>query len=317
MLRFSNVLLIILICSYFSISGTNDSIKTSHIEPTQINLNTYVEKSKIPLNRSVVLRIELSWKGELSRYQIEPVTQPILTNLLLEGSGSENRLETQEDGSFRAVKSITYRFHPLEMGMAYIDGMTIKYIDKNTGVEEKLSSQRIMVEVEEPLPEPDKSKFQSTFYLILLIIFFTITGYFIFLYFRKRRDSRISDVPVISLPESYLNILAQEVDPKGTNLDEMITRLTRIFKEYLDKDFGLHTKEKSTKEIVEQLQNLDIDEMDKNNLQNVFEKLDVIKFTGNVIDPNDFSNIYGTIETFLIKRKQQMDKLEIEKKEEE
>jgi len=281
----------------------------------QIQLRSYVEESRVPLNRLVILHLEISWPGKLNRFQIEPVSQPILTNLLLEGSGSENRLLTQPDGSLKAIKAITYQLRPLEMGMAYIDGVIIKYIDRELGDEENLSSQRVMVEITEPLPENQGKKLKAFIYIILFIIFFSILTYFILVYIRKKRLASKSLTPVISPAESYLNRLMHEVDPRGTNLDQMVQRLSKLFKEYLEQDFGISARELNTKEIQQALQQLPIEESDKSNLSVVFEKLDIIKFSRKSIDPNDFIHIYGAIENFLLKRKQIFDSSESMSKE--
>jgi hypothetical protein len=297
----------------FSFSHSADSLST--ISNHQIQLRSYVEESKVPANRLVILHLEISWPGKLNRFQIEPVSQPILTNLLLEGSGSENRLLTLEDGSLKAIKAITYRLRPLEMGMAYIDGVVIKYIDRESGEEENLSSQRIMVEITDPLPENQGKKLRAFVYIILFAIFFTITGYFILVYIRKKRMASKSVAPIMCPAESYLNRLMQEVDPRGTNLGQMISRLSRLFKEYLEQDFRIPAKELSTKEIVEALQQLQIDENDKAGLSTVFQKLDILKFAQKNIDPNEFIHIYGAIENFLLKRKQIFDAAESKSKE--
>ncbi len=310
-------LLLFCLWSFHSLFARDgDTTRTLPSAPEQIRLNTYVESSRVPLNRPVIFRIELSWPGELNRYQIEPVSQPILTNLLLEGSGSENRLEPQEDGTFKAIKSITYRFKPLEIGMAYIDGVVVKYVDRETGEENQLSSQRIMVEIVEPLPERGEGPVRAVIYIVLLLIFFAVLLYFIILYLKKRKQAQQRPVPVASLPEIYLNRLGQEVDPRGTNLAEMTARLSKIFREYLDEEFGIHARESSTQEIVAQFSQLDLEERDRENLKTVLEKLDLIKFAGKNVDPADFTDIFGTIEAFLIKRKQLLEVREVELKEE-
>ncbi len=294
----------------FSFAQSNDTVNTADTtqyslqEIQKIQLRTYVESSKVPQNRPVIFHVELSWPGDLSRYRIEPVSQPILTNLILEGSGSENRLEPLENGKFKAIKSLTYRFKPLEMGMAYIDGVTVKYVDSVTGKEDRLTSQRVMVEIVEPLPDQGQGGVKSFVFLFLIIAFLVILGYFLFMYFKKKKEARQAIEPVVPLSEIYLNRLAQEVDPRGTNLDEMVTRLSKIFREYLDQEYGIRSRESSTSEIIEQLQKIEMDESSRMNLEMVFKKLDLIKFAGKNIDPADFTNIYGTIETFLLKQKE-------------
>ncbi len=289
--------------STFLFAQSVDSTQTESPRPQQINLRTYVESSRVPLNRPVIFHIELSWLGDLNQYQIEPLEQPILTNLLLEGSGSENRIEPLENGEVRAVKAITYRLKPLEMGMAYIDGIVVKYINQETGEENQLTSQRVMVEIVDPIPEPGGGPWKSLLYIILFTLFFGVVGYFLIMFFRKRRQT-VQEQPVVPLPEEYLNRLAQEVDPRGTNLNEMVDRLARIFRNYLDQEFHIRARESSTSEIIEKLRQTDLEDQDLVSLHRALERLDVIRFAQRPVDPNEFSQIYGVIEMFLRKRQQ-------------
>jgi hypothetical protein len=318
MKKYFNIFLtIFLFTSFFSQTikaQVPDSL--SDISEQNITLNAYVESSRVPLNGMVVLHIEVSWPGKLSQYQIAPVSQPILTNLLLEGSGSENRLITGDDGEPHSLKAITYRLRPLEMGMAYIDGIVVKYEDRQNGLEDNLSTQRIMVEILEAIPENGDSTFKSLIYIILLILFFVIMFYFIIKYFRKKKVSEHEDKTAISVAEKYLQQLSQKVDPRGTNLDEMTQRLSRIFREYIHRDFNIPAKELSTNEILLQVKELDLQETDKEILSTVFKKLDEIKFTGKLIDPNEFTSVYGSIEEFLLRRKQEFESSRYSTKEE-
>jgi len=84
--------------SYSQSPSSIDTSKFNFSESQQIQLRTFVESSSVPQNRPVIFHVELSWVGNLGRYRIEPISQPILTNLILEGSGSENRLQPLEEG---------------------------------------------------------------------------------------------------------------------------------------------------------------------------------------------------------------------------
>ena len=124
---------------------------------SEIQLRTYIEQENIPLNREVIFHIELSWPGDLSRYKISEIVEPTVTNLTTRGSGSSNKVRTDGDGKLKSIKEITFYFRPLEMGMAYIDGVIINYQDTATQKDESLISSRIGVKIIEPLPEPSQN----------------------------------------------------------------------------------------------------------------------------------------------------------------
>ena len=295
------------------------STRTGISSPTEkiaIQLNTFVESSEVPLNGKVKYHVELSWIGDLSRFRIEPMEQPILTNLLSEGSGSSNKLEPQANGSFRAVKTITYQFKPVEMGMAYIDGIIIKYEDMVTATQDELQAQRVMIEIVDPIPESSGGGFKAIVYVVLLIIFFGACAYFLARYINKRKTNAEAPSQDVCLAQEYLTRIYQDVDPKSTNLSEMTSRLSMIFREYLSRDFHLAAREASSQEIIDQLGIKQFEETELTKMKELFGKLDLIKFAGEQVNPGEFSNIYGTIEAFLLKQKQNwQDQQELNKKE--
>lgn len=280
-----------------------DTAATDTGLPEKIQLNTFLENSRVPLNRPVLFHVELSWEGELSRYQIEPVSQPILTNLLMEGSGSENRLEPLPNGKFRAVKSITFRFKPLEMGMAYIDGVRVKYRDNIKGTEDFLTSQRVMVEIVDPLPEAGDFTQPSLFYIILFAIFLGVIAYAFIVFLKKRKLAQKEPEIFVPLAEQYLEKMTAQIDPKSGNLKEMLDRLTRLFREYLQRQFGLRAADLSEAVIGDRLQEAGLEADSVQQLSDLFKKLEEIRFSGKTVDPVEFTRIYGIIEAFLLKRK--------------
>ncbi len=285
--------------------GAQEAEDTTRVaSPPAIEFRAYVEQSRVPLNQKVVFHVELSWIGPLDRYAIQPLEQPILTNLLMEGSGAANRLIPLADGKYRSVKTITYQFRPMEMGMAYIDGILVQYRDRVTGEEDQLQSQRIMVEIVEPVAEGGKHV-RALIYIVLLVLFFGTVAYFVVQFVRRRRQPE-SESPAAAVPlaERYLTKIGQEVDPRSTNLAEMTRRLSRLFREYLAREFECSTLEASTAEILAHLREKNLDQLEMSRLESVFLKLDEIKFAGKRVEPAEFMEIYGTIEAFLNKRKE-------------
>lgn len=297
--------ILLLLCTVvFSQTFNNaDTLNASANQPSTIELKTYLKRSSVPLNRSVEFHLELSWIGDMSRYQIIQIPQPVLTNLVMEGSGSANRLEELGGGQYRSTKSITYKLTPLAIGMAYIDGLEVKYRDQKTGEVDALYSQRMSVQITDALPDESGSSFLAIIYIVLLGVFFVSVLYFLALFFKRRKQAKSAVEPEIPLAERYLKKLSHEVDPKGANLSEMTVQLSRVFREYLANEYNITTREASTKEIVSHLKAAGVNEAELRRVEELFEKLDVVKFAGGEVDPTEFSNMYGIVENFLYERK--------------
>ena len=298
-LSFLRIVFLVIVINGLCIAQSSDTLDT---EQSSIQLKTFVESSQVPLNGKVKYNVEVSWIGDLSRFQIKPIEQPILTNLLLVGSGSSNKLEPIEGNQFRAVKTITYQFKPVELGMAYIDGLTVQYEDNETGKKDELQAQRVMIEILDPIDEGKSGGFKAVIYIALLIIFFGTMAFFLARYINKRKTHAEALPQDVCLAQEFLTRISQDVDPKSNNLSEMTSRLSNIFREYLSRDFHISAKEASSQEIMQQLKIKKFDETDLINMKDMFIKFDLIKFAGEQVDPAEFSNIYGTIEAFLLKQ---------------
>ncbi len=127
--------------------------------------------------------------------------------------------------------------------------------------------------------------------------------YFVIVYFKKKKETQKAPESATSLAEQYLKQLSHHIDPRGTNLQEMTLKLSGIFREYLSKEYQIPAREASNTEICEYLKNTGLEDTELERLQQLFEKLDIVKFAGADIDPSEFSNIYGTVEEFLNQRK--------------
>ena len=161
---FGLFLCLILSSSIFSQSNQDTSV-------SDISLLTYVENESVALNREVVYIVQLSWQGELSRYKISDVLDPDVTNLIVRGSGSSNKVITNSDGKEISTKRITFYFRPVEMGMAYINGVTIRYKDTLLDQNESLLAGRISVKIIDPIPGNSSNNIlQYVIYAIMILV---------------------------------------------------------------------------------------------------------------------------------------------------
>ncbi|MGH1363083.1 MAG: hypothetical protein ACRBF0_05960 [Calditrichia bacterium] len=271
-------------------------------QTSSIALRAYVDSGQIPLNQNVLFHLELSWSGDMSRYQISGIPQPVLTNLLMEGSGSTNRLDPVESGGLRSTKMITYKLRAVEQGMAYIDGLEVNYRDTQTGASDKLVSQRVMVEIVAPVSEGSDAV-SSLIYMVLLGIFLLTIGYFILIFLKKRR-ARESDSAAENATEEevLLKQIAQDIDPKGTNLNEMVLKLAKLFIGYLSSKIESVRGTETATDLLAAVNASDLKNSQSDKLGNALATVDLVRFAGKKLQPEEFSSIYNAIESFLLEQ---------------
>lgn len=272
------------------------------VQPGFISLRAYVESGQVPLNRNVIFNLELSWNGDMSRYQITDIPQPILTNLLMEGSGSTNRLETVEGNQLRSTKMISYKLRPVEEGMAYIDGLEVNYIDTQSRAAEKLQSQRVMVEILEPVSEGG-AVVSSLIYWVLLGIFLATIAYFIMIFLKKRRARADGEsAEILSAEQSVLKKISQEIDPKGSNLNDMVLRLSGLFTDYLGEKIDGVDSSSTAGDLMKAVAGSDLQLSKAAPFEEALKDIDLVRFAGKKLQPHEFSAIYNEIESFLLEQ---------------
>ena len=264
---------------------------------SNVRLRTYLSSDEVPLNREVVYHVELSWQGELNRYHILEAGEPVLTNLKLRGSGSANHFSLDEQGNPVSKKTITYYFVSNTMGMAYVDGVIIKYEDKHSGLQESLISQRLGVKIVEAEPEPGKGADTNTLILVLFGgLFLLILAYFLNRYYMIRRKQKEMQAQKPPTPEeSYLALLRQETrENKGEIADKFVT-LSRLLQKYFMEKFDLSMSADFNK-IKEALLKLNINEAEVNKIKRFYDQAELNKFAGEPIPENDYHLFYDTLE---------------------
>ncbi|MEE4312223.1 MAG: BatD family protein, partial [candidate division KSB1 bacterium] len=126
-----------------------DSLSTA---PPDIRVIARVSTKEVPLNRSVIFTVQVEWAGDLARYEISEIENPEVRNFKIMSNSSADRRE-MENNVQKAVKTFEFGLAPEELGMGYIEGVIIKYLDVETGDGKHLITNRLEVKVVDPLPE--------------------------------------------------------------------------------------------------------------------------------------------------------------------
>jgi hypothetical protein len=273
---------------------------------SNIQLKVYLDQDAVPQNGEVVYHVELIWYGELDRYQISKIGDPVISNLRLRGSGSSNRYFIDEAGNQRSVKQVNYYFTPIEMGMAYIDGITIQYEDKVTAQNEMLSAHRLGVKIIEPLPDPDSgADLGLIIILVLVFLFIVVVIYFVGRYLKQRKLNAEAEAAIPkTLEEKYLDLL-DNIELSAENRNETLSSITKLLNSYFSEKYALPGSSSfdQVKEKLEKM-NIAVDLQDK--INNLYERDKLSKFAREQVAENELHLFFDTVEQ-LIEQLQKME----------
>jgi hypothetical protein len=273
-----------------------------------IDLRTYIEQEAVPLNREVVYHVQLQWEGPLTRYKISNIGEPITTNLIANGNGSSNRINPGSEGRTLSTKIITYYFKPVEMGMAYIDGVTIKYIDQFTGREESLLSGRIGVKIIEPIAETGDGIARSKILYFILVLCIIGGGILIGIRYKKRRDEAYTQSLLNkkeTLEEKYLRLLKETIHYRVEGIKESVGDLSRLLSGYFMERYRLNITGSSGEKLIAELQDKLQHQDTTERIVDFYERTEKVKFAGEGIDESEFHRMYDTVELVLEHQKSQ------------
>jgi hypothetical protein len=288
----SATLLLFLLSSF--LFAQNDSLSS------EISLKTYLEEDSVPLNQEVVYHVELSWEGDLSRFSIGEIGEPVITNLSLRGSGSSNRITTSKNGKPLSIKRVTYYLKPLSIGMAYIDGLSIQYKENSSAKSETLFAQRIGVKIIDPVASDKDAFMPGTILLwILLIGFLAALAYFIFRYM-QRRPKQEADAPQQSIEEKYLELQSETIHIANRASKENISDMSKLLAGYISEKFAI-TDKVDMPVIKEKLAHLKIEEELIQKISQMYEKAELARFAGEQVDIAEMHMFFDTIEHILSK----------------
>jgi hypothetical protein len=296
---------LIIICIFVSLSfaqSVSDSVSS------EIKLRTYIESENVPLNREVVYHIELRWQGELNRYKISEILEPTATNLATRGSGSSNKVRNAPDGSLISVKEITFYFRPLEIGMAYIDGVTIRYTDQLKENDESLISSRIGIKIIEPLPEPSENDFVSNLLFGLLILIVVGTAIYLYLHYRKKQkeeaEKALMDIKE-TVEEKYLRLLKETIHLNTDNVKDSLNDLTHLLNGYISERYHFPVSNISADDLKNALKEKELSEESLSRINDYYSKANLVKYAGEAVEDSEFHRLYDTVELVLESQKKE------------
>ncbi|MEE9169750.1 MAG: hypothetical protein V3U73_08280 [bacterium] len=265
---------------------------------TRIEISTSVEKTQVPLNRTMKLFVILSWIGDPDRYSIVDFDNPALTNFDIVGTATVNRSEVI-DNQTHVYKEYVYTLKPRELGMSYVEGVIVKCRDTVLNREENLVSQRISVETVDPLPDP-KEATPIWQYAIPALVLLALTGSVLLWLRRRRRAAEEIEIPQgPPLEEAYLQNLGSDINLEHPNLNDDFATLSRLLRRYLTEKFQIRVLEGTTEDLVLELGEIDLEDHQVSSIRELLTRCDEIKFSGMEGTREELNRFYTLFEGLL------------------
>ena len=293
-----SVLVFIILISLSKISfGIAVQTDEAATDRTSVTLSTLAEPNKVPLNRRLTFVVRMTWEGDLDLIKIGELEEPVLTNFEIVGSSSANHVSGITGGR-RSVKEITYTLQPKSLGMGYIESTALSYEDITTGKTHHLMTQRVGVEVIQPVPEEGAVNRR---WMLIAAVLVVLAGGSLLLFFSRRRqgpeENEKQDTRIVE--EVYLQELKETVDLKGSDRREAFSVLSKLFRRYLSEKYGIATLEATTEELLNTLTREGMDEGLIRRCESLLNKADVVKFSGQEATQAELDEAYTTVETML------------------
>jgi hypothetical protein len=281
-----------------ALQAQREATPPAQAAPISVSLSASIEQRTVPLNRTVLLKIQISWEGNLDQVAIGQVTEPVLSNLEIVGTTASNRVLALASGQ-RAIKEVAYTLKPKALGMAYVEPVTLSYEDRSSNQVENLKTQRLSVEVVSPVPDKQAGVPTGVYWVLGGLALILCAAGVVFIWGGRRRPRLTPPAPVLLLEESYLNQLRADGGAQPASTAEGFARLSRLLRRYLAARYGVPALEVTTQELVAELPQSGLPEDLVTRCTTLLTTADVVKFSGQEVSAAEFQLAYATVETVL------------------
>ncbi|MCI0495770.1 hypothetical protein L0Z72_12265 [candidate division KSB1 bacterium] len=266
-----------------------------------IKVTARVAVKEIPLNRPLIFTVQVEWSGDLNRYEIGEVEQPVVKNFIIKSNSSADRREVV-NGQLKAIREFDFELTPQELGMGYIEGVIVKYLDKASGESKHLITNRLDVKVIEPIREP--GSYQWMFKWIILGVCLIALLVALVLSQRKKADEkrRLAEaVKIVPVEEKYLQELKDTIPLNSPDLDlkNSFSHISLILRKYLSDKYNFSATKVVADEIIDTLKQNNLPDRLSDNVKEILNTSDVVKFSGGEGARSDLERIYTLMENLL------------------
>lgn len=267
-----------------------------------IRITAQVEPRQVPLNRTATLTVRLEWAGDLDRYEVQRFDNPLMENFNILTTSSANRVQVI-NGRQVAVQEYYFTVKPEVLGMAYVDGMVVRYTDTATGKEYRLFANRLEAKAIDPLPEP--GRYAWILWLAGGLIVVAGGAYLLWQQRLKKRAAKHAEeaqkAALQTVEQRFHSQLRDAIDLRSLDLDVQtaFARLSRLVRLYLAEKFTQGQLGQTTSELISVLKSSSGDERLVADAEEILNTADVVKFSGSAVSRDKLERMYTLFESWL------------------
>jgi hypothetical protein len=288
---------------YFTVALSLITIAAGRILPaqeaTRVQFSARVLQNEVPLNRPAVYLVEIKWSGALAQIEFDQPETPKLSNFKLTGSSSSNRVGV-ENGVNTAVRVFEYTLKAEGLGMGYIEGLRVSYLDKAVNEKYSLAVDRLAVKVIDPLREPEDAPLGMAMMAGLLMTILAGLGVWQWEARQKKKElEQLARQATKPLEQEFLEHLQAAVDLISPETKSGFSAISRLLRQYLQRRFNIPVQGITAAEVTTAYRALDSELARGMQLEEILQTCDVVKFSGESGDPARLARVYALAETFL------------------
>lgn len=266
---------------------------------TQVKLSASVAAMQVPLNRTATYIVQLKWFGNLALIEFDQPETSRLTNFKLAGSSSSNWVGV-ENGQNTSIKTFEYTLRPEALGMGYVEGLRLSYLDKATNEKHALYADRLGIEVVDPLPEQGEVPVG-----LLATVWFAVVAVVAVVAFiwrarsKKKEQARRAQIVVKPVEQEVLEQLQASVDINSLDTKAGFSEISKVLLQYLKRRFEIPAQGITTAEVIAAYRALDSSVDQAMKLEEILQTSDVVKFSGESGEPAKLARCFTLAENFL------------------
>jgi len=257
-----------------------------------ISLSAALDRIDIPFEKTVELKLEIKWQGDITSYAFEVIPLPELENLKVLGTSSAIS-SGKENGNEITTRTFKYTLKPTGSGIGTIEPITLQSISMPDSIPGLLSTQLMKVNIAKPIPVEKESGVQI--YLYLMVAALMIVAVVIVVLKKRNRP----DVEPVKSPEEYFSeTLAQIKANSQSDRTQFFTKLHSALADYIKLKFSIETSGQNAEKITGQIEKLEISPNEKEKISGWLVRAEKEKYAPFGGEPGDIIRLISELENF-------------------